>query len=80
MDKIGRSLQERSACDTATSCREVSVMSADGIIFVVDDEMRVLVALENLLTAVGYHVRPYDSGELFLSTPKPEVPCSSFSI
>ncbi len=50
-------------------------MSARGIIFVVDDEVRILTSLENLLTAVGYQVRPYDSAEVFLAAPKPEVPC-----
>ncbi len=50
-------------------------MSTEGTIFVVDDDMRVLVSLENLLTSVGYQVRSYDAGELFLAAPKPEVPC-----
>jgi FixJ family two-component response regulator len=59
---------------TATG-RGVCVMSNDGIIFVVDDDMRVLISIETLLTAVGYQVRPYDSGELFLEARKPETPC-----
>lgn len=49
--------------------------SADGIVFLVDDDIRVLKSLENLLTAAGYQVRPYDSAELFLAASKPEVPC-----
>jgi FixJ family two-component response regulator len=49
--------------------------STDGIVFVVDDDIRVLESLDNLLTAMGYEVRPYDDGELFLTAPKPEVPC-----
>ncbi|MEI9980417.1 MAG: response regulator [Edaphobacter sp.] len=50
-------------------------MSTNGIISVVDDDMRILVSLENLFTAMGYQVRAYDAGELFLAAPKPEAPC-----
>ncbi len=49
--------------------------STDGVIFVVDDDMQVLVSLENFLRAVGYQVRPYNAGESFLASPKPELPC-----
>jgi FixJ family two-component response regulator len=69
MNNICGNLRERSAGG------EISVMSTDGIIFVVDDDMQVLVSLENFLKVVGYQVRPYDSGELFLAAPKPESSC-----
>jgi FixJ family two-component response regulator len=46
----------------------------DEIIFVVDDDARVLAALHNLLKASGYHVRSFDTGEQFLAASKPEVP------
>ena len=58
----------------AASCGG-SGLSADGTIFVVDSDKRVLVSLENLLTTVGYRVRAYDAGESFLAAPKPESPC-----
>jgi FixJ family two-component response regulator len=50
-------------------------MSTDGIVFVVDDDLRVLASLEHLLRAAGYQGRPYNAGELFLAAPKPDVPC-----
>lgn len=50
------------------------MIGTEGIVFVVDDDVRILASLESLLTAVGYQVRTYDTGESFLAAPKPEVP------
>jgi FixJ family two-component response regulator len=49
--------------------------NTDGIIFVVDGDMRYRHSLEGLLTAVGYQVRPYNAAELLEVAPKAELPC-----
>lgn len=58
-----------------TTIHEITQPLTDGIVFVVEEDMRLLASLGNLLTAVGYQVKLYDSGELFLAAPNPDLPC-----
>jgi FixJ family two-component response regulator len=50
-------------------------MDLRGTIFVVDDDVRILKSLRNLLLSAGHHVVAYEDPELFLSVPKPNAPC-----
>lgn len=49
-------------------------MQNSGVIFVVDDDVRIREALQNLLLAAGYQVRVYEDPEAFLAAPRPDLP------
>jgi FixJ family two-component response regulator len=50
-------------------------MSTKGIVFVVDDDVRIRESLQSLLVAADYDVRLYGDVESFLAESLPNVPC-----
>jgi FixJ family two-component response regulator len=55
--------------------------AADFSIYIVDDDAGVLKALSRLLRTVGYHVRTFNSPEVFLEQHDPTVPgCAIFDV
>ena len=57
-----------------TGSEGVSMMDAEALVFVVDDDAPMRESLQNLLRSVGLRVEAFASAQEFLRSPRPDVP------